>query len=246
MSADDGTPVFPPLFHGQAAAGKIDPFTKACTQAALGCDAGLIVYDIGADRLAAAVVFAPEVPLEDAMAMLPACGGGFQNALGSLAPPEVGVHLTWDGGILVNGAACGRLRVAAATSDPATEPDWLVVGLEVPLLPEDPDAPGATPERTSLFEEGCIDVSPPRLLESWSRHTLVWINRWSDEGARPLHEEWRGLARDIGEDVEIDHRDGRVGGTFVGIDERFGMLLRNGDETRLLPLSDLLDREPGP
>ncbi len=245
MSTDDDTPVFPPLFHGQAVAGVIDPFAKACAQAALGCDAGLIVYNIGTDRLAAAIVFAPEVPLEDAMAMLPACGVGFQNALGSLAPPEVGVHLTWDGGILVNGAECGHLRIAAATSDPAAEPDWLVVGLDVPLIPEDPDAPGAAPGRTSLFEEGCVDVSPLHLLESWSRHTLVWINRWSDEGARPLHEEWRGLARDIGEDVELDHHDGLLRGTFVGIDERFGMLLRNGGETRLLPLSDLLNLERG-
>ncbi len=247
MSADDGgAPVFPPLFHGRPAAAGTDPFAKACAQAALGCDAGLIVYDMAADRLAAAIVFAPEVPLEDAMAMLPACGVGFQNALGSLAPPEVGVHLTWDGGILVNGAACGRLRVAASASDPAAEPDWLVVGLEVPLIPEDADAPGATPERTSLFEEGCVDVSPARLLESWSRHTLVWINRWSGEGAQPLHEEWRGLVRDIGEDVELDHRGERLGGTFVGTDERFGMLLRNGGGTRLLPLSGLLDGEPGP
>lgn len=245
MSTDDDTPVFPPLFHGQAVAGVIDPFAKACAQAALGCDAGLIVYNIGTDRLAAAIVFAPEVPLEDAMAMLPACGVGFQNALGSLAPPEVGVHLTWDGGILVNGAECGHLRVAAATSDPAAEPDWLVVGLDVPLIPEDPDAPGAAPGRTSLFEEGCVDVSPLQLLESWSRHTLVWINRWSEEGARPLHEEWRGLARDIGEDVELDHHHGLLGGTFVGIDERFGMLLRNGGETRLLPLSGLLNLERG-
>ncbi len=242
MSTGEDRLSFPPLFHGQTVDDGIDPFGKACAQAALGCDAGLIVYNIRFDRLAAAIVFAPEVPLEDAMAMLPACGIGFQNALGALAPPEVGVYLTWDGGILVNGAACGHLRVAAATSDPKAEPDWLVVGLEVPLIPEDPDAPGATPDQTSLFEEGCVDVSPPRLLESWTRHTLVWINRWSEEGPRPLHAEWRGLAHDMGEEIALDHPNGRLNGTFVGIDERFGMLLRQGEDTRLVPLSDLVKR----
>ena len=68
-------PVFPPLFAGQAVEGRTDPFAKACALAALGCDGGTVVYNIAADRLAATIVFAPEVVLEDAMAMLPACGG---------------------------------------------------------------------------------------------------------------------------------------------------------------------------
>ena len=231
-------PVFPPLFTGQAVEGRTDPFAKACALAALGCDGGTVVYNIAADRLAAAIVFAPEVPLEDAMAMLPACGIGFQNALGALAPPEVAVHLTWEGGILVNGAGCGRLRVAAADCGTGEVPDWLVVGLEVPLIAEDADAPGAAPNRTSLYEEGCVEVAPDALLESWSRHTLVWINRWSDDGAAPLHGEWRGLAHGLGEEVTVSGRTG----LFVGTDERFGMLLRKGAATSLLPLSGLLER----
>ncbi len=231
-------PVFPPLFAGQAVEGRTDPFAKACALAALGCDGGTVVYNIAADRLAAAIVFAPEVPLEDAMAMLPACGVGFQNALGALAPPEVAVHLTWEGGILVNGAGCGRLRAAASDCAPEEVPDWLVVGLEVPLIAEDRNAPGAAPDRTSLYEEGCVEVAPDALLESWSRHTLVWINRWSDDGAAPLHGEWRGLAHGLGEEVTVDGRTG----LFVGTDERFGMLLREGNTTSLLPLSGLLER----
>ncbi len=231
-------PVFPPLFRGQAVEGRTDPFAKACALAALGCDGGTVIYNIRADRLAAAIVFAPEVVLEDAMAMLPACGVGFQNALGALAPPEVAVHLTWEGGILVNGASCGRLRAAAADCGPEEVPDWLVVGLEVPLIAEDADAPGAAPDRTSLYEEGCVEVAPDALLESWSRHTLVWINRWSDDGAAPLHGEWRGLAHGIGEEATV----GGLTGLFVGIDERFGMLLREGNTTSLLPLSGLLER----
>jgi len=127
-------PCFPPLLSGLAVTGAIDPFDKACAMAALGCDAGLIVHNITADRLMAALVMAPDVPLEDAMAMLPACGVGFQNALGALAPPEVAVHLDWDGGLRINGASCGRMRVAAGGTDPAAEPGWLVVGLDLPLM----------------------------------------------------------------------------------------------------------------
>jgi biotin-(acetyl-CoA carboxylase) ligase len=229
-------PAFPPLLSGLAVSGAISPFDKARAMAALGCDAGLVVHNVTESHLAAALVMAPEVPLARAMAMLPACGVGFQNALGALGPPEVAVHLEWAGGIRVNGARCGRLRVAAGGTDPAALPGWLVVGLEVPLLPAS-DRPGETPDETALVEEGCAEVDPVTLLEAWARHTLVWINAWEDDGPRALHAEWRGLAWGMGEPHD---RDGESG-TWLGVDEDFGMLLRVGDATRLIPLTTLLE-----
>ncbi|SLN20522.1 hypothetical protein ROA7450_00698 [Roseovarius albus] len=230
------TPNFPPLMSGLAVESGIEPFEKACAMAALGCDAGLIVHHVAANRLAAALVMAPEVPLEQAMAMLPGCGVGFQNALGAIAPPEVAVHLEWDGGLRINGASCGKLRVAAGGDDPAQEPGWLVVGLELPLL-QTGDRPGDTPGQTALYNEGCADVDPTNLLESWARHTLNWITRWEDEGNRGLHAEWRGLAQGIGEPIQ----HGGMSGTFMGVDENFGMLIRADDTTHLIPLSTVLE-----
>lgn len=226
---------FPPLLSGVAVTGGVDPFDKACAMAALGCDGGTVVHNVQADRLRAAIVFAPEVALEDAMAMLPVCGVGFQNSLGALAPPEVAVHLTWDGGIRVNGADCGRFRVRAATPAPDKVPEWLVVGLEVAIMQIGSD-PGQNPNVTALYDEGCAEVEPCQLLESWARHTLAWINRWSDEGNAPLHSEWMGLVVDVGEPVV---QDGKTG-TFLGVDDRFGMLIRDGETTHLVPMSTLV------
>jgi biotin-(acetyl-CoA carboxylase) ligase len=234
-------PTFPPLFTGQALDGPQDPFEKARAEALLGCDAGLVVHNISASHLRAAIVFAPEMPLRRAMAVLIACGIGYQNALGALAPPEVAVFLTWEGGILVNGAGCGRLRAAAETSDPDAEPKWIVVGVEVPLNPQAGTDPGADPARTFLSEEGCVEVAPERLLEAWVRHTLVWINRLEEDGPRALHAEWRGLAKGVGEDVELTLRGEPHAGTFVGVDEEFGMLLREGEQTRVVPLWQVLE-----
>jgi biotin-(acetyl-CoA carboxylase) ligase len=197
----------------------------------------MVAYNLGADLLQGAMVFAPEVPLSDAVAMLPVCGVGFQNALGALAPPEVAVHLEWDGVIRVNGAQCGKLSMAASTSEADTQPDWLVVGLDLPLWPKDNSAGGETPDQTTLYSEGCVDVAADALLEAWARHTLNWIGRWEDEGVKPVHSEWRGLAHGIGESLTR----GGVTGTFVGVDERFGLLFRVGDETRLIPLTEVLE-----
>lgn len=232
----DTAPTFPPLMSGLAVEGAIDPFDKARAMATLGCDAGTVVHNIQADRLRAAIIFAPEVPLEVAMAMLPVCGVGFQNALGALAPPELAVHLDWAGGIRVNGAQCGRLRAAASDSDPAAHPSWLVIGLDVPVLQTATD-PGLTPDQTALFDEGCAEVDPAQLVESWARHTLVWVNRWEDEGNRPVHSEWMGLAHGVGEPVEILGKSG----DFLGVDDHFGMLVRDRDTTHLIPLSRVLE-----
>lgn len=229
---------FPPLMWGEAAGG--DALGHAARRAAVGCDAGLVAYVLGPLRAEAALVFAPEVPLAKAMAMLPLAGVGLQNALGALAPPEVAVHLGWQGEVRVNGAVCGRLRALASDDDPAAVPDWLVVGWELDLLPPDAeqDADTTDPDRTALYAEGCADVDPGALVESWSRHTLSWINRWEAEGGRPLHAEWRGLAHGLGEPASHGGRSG----TFLGVDEDFGMLLRDDAGTHLVPLTDLLER----
>ena len=46
------------------------------------------------------------------------------------------------------------------------------------------------------------------------------------------------MLHDLGEEIEMDG----MTGTFLGVDERFGMLLRDGGETRLIPLTALLER----
>ena len=235
------TLTFPPLLWGEPVA--TDAFEHAAMRAAMGCDAGLVVYALAGHVVQAALVFAPEVPLRDAMAMLPLCGIGFQNALGALAPPEIAVHLDWDGGIRINNAACGRFRCIASTTDPEAVPDWLAVGVTLTLYPlDDPDLAetGLRPDQTALYAEGCSEVSPPALVEAWARHSLHWINRWDGEGAAPLHSEWRGLAYGIGEETT---QDGKTG-TYLGVDEHFGLLLRDADTTHLIPLTAILEPSP--
>jgi len=231
---------FPPLFTGEAVSGSTDPFAKACARAMIGCDAGLLVHSITPDRICAAIVFAPEKPLEAAMIALIACGVGFQNAMGALAPPEVAVHLGWQGEVYVNGGRAGRLRAAASGTDPEKEPDWLVIGLEIDLLPQGEGETGDTPNETCLMMEGCGDISPIRLLESWSRHTLVWLNDVETDGPRALHEMWRGLAKGVGEALSLGVDDAPTG-IFVGVDAQFGLLLKVGTQTRLVPLSKCLE-----
>lgn len=228
-------PSFPPLFTGQNADGG-DPFALAIQAAEAGCDAGLVVYELAPDRLRAAIVFAPEVTLSEAAVMLPLCAVGLQNAIGALGPPEVGVYLGWDGTVYVNGGRCGGLRIAASGT-PEAEPDWLVVDLTLTLWP-DSDETGLTPDQTALYAEGCAEIDAVSLIEAWVRHTLVGINTWLDSGTAQLHREWQGLAHGLDGEITFAGRTG----TFIGLDDHLGLLLKSGDKTMLVPLTDILTR----
>ena len=236
-------PTFPPLLKGLEVDIGDEPFEVAIDLADAGCDAGIVTYDITQEYLRAAIIFAPEVPLSEAMAMLIACGIGFANALGALGPPEVGVHLGWDGTIFVNGATCGKLSVASNVYDPEEEPDWLVVGLSVAMFPANDLEGGETPDETTLFQEGFDEVGQVHLLESWARHTLVWINRWTDDGPGPLHAEWSGMAYGLGGGITTDVAGETVTGKFLGVDEDFGMLIKTNTGTVVKPLTELLYEE---
>ncbi|MDE0588873.1 DUF4444 domain-containing protein [Halocynthiibacter sp. C4] len=227
---------FPPLMSGIEVPPMGDAFKAAQAHAARGCDAGLIAYSMTPDELSAAIVFAPEVPLAKAMVMLPTCGIGFQNALGVLAPPEVALHLAWDGGFILNGAKCGGLRAAASTSDPAQTPDWLVIGLSVPIWPSSGEGE-ETPETTALFNEGCAEIDIEQLLESWAKHTLVWVNRWEEEGTQAIHSAWSGLAWKMGDQIDMNGERG----IFQGVVEDFGMLFKTSDTIKLFPLTAVLE-----
>lgn len=228
-------PEFPPLLHG-VDVGADDPFAVACTQAARDAEPGRIHYARTGDSLRAAITLAPEQPLGDAIGVLFAVQLGLIDALGALAPPEFAVHVQWPDRLRVNGALCGQFRAVASTDDPDAEPDWLVIGIDVPILPPADVEPGERPDETCLFAEGCGELTAAELLETWSRHMMVWIHTFLTEGFAPLHEAWRGKGDAIGSDVLTPEP-----GHFTGLDARGGMLLRVGDETRLLPLTEILE-----
>ena len=228
-------PSFPPRLRGEETRPGMDPFANAVALAALGTDAGLICWARDETTLRAALVLAPEAPLEQSLGIAFAVQLGLGDALGALAPPEVAIHYVWPSGFKVNGADCGSMRVAAATTDPKAEPDWLVIGIEMPYLPPASEIePGQRPTWTSLIEEGCIDVTPLLLLQSWSRHTLVWINTWLDGGFKPIHAAWHDRAWRIGEELP-------EGGIFLGIDETGGMLIKTAKSTEIRPLTNMLE-----
>ncbi|MDS1308615.1 biotin/lipoate--protein ligase family protein [Marinobacter xiaoshiensis] len=229
------SPQFPPLLTGEVVPRHIDPFNKAVSRAIAGVDSGMVFYSEAADTLRAALVLAPETTLEEAVQAVYVAQIGLAESLGALAPPEVPVHFQWPDRIKVNGALCGSIRFAADVSDPLAHPNWLVIGITVPFIQE-ANEPGDNPDETCLYEEGCVDMTPMALLESWSKHTLLWLTYFMDSGFERVHKEWRPRCDTLGKSVERPRL-----GLFVGLDEKGRMLLRQDVMTETLSLIEFAE-----
>ncbi|MBS3804435.1 MAG: biotin/lipoate--protein ligase family protein [Oleiphilaceae bacterium] len=229
------SPQFPPLFTGEAVPRHMDPFDKAVSQAIAGVDSGTLFYSEAGDILRAALVLAPETPLEEAIQAVYVAQIGLAESLGALAPPEVPVHFQWPDRIKVNGAVCGGVRFAADVSDPQAQPGWLVIGIEVPFIPVS-DEPGNNPNQTCLLDEGCSDIEPMELLESWSKHTLLWLTYLMDSGFERVHNNWRPRCDSLGKTISQPKP-----GLFVGLDEKGRMLLRQDGMTETVSLIEFAE-----
>jgi biotin-(acetyl-CoA carboxylase) ligase len=229
------SPHFPPLLNGEVVPKHTDPFDKAVSQAIAGVDSGTIFYSEARDILRAALVLAPETPLEEAIQAVYVAQIGLAESLGALAPPEVPVHFQWPDRIKVNGAVCGGVRFAADVSDPTAHPSWLIIGIDVPFIPVN-DEPGKNPNQTCLFEEGCSEIEPMALLESWSKHTLLWLTYWIESGFERVHNNWRPRCDSLGKEIERPRP-----GIFVGLDEKGRMLLRQDVMTETVSLIEFAE-----
>ncbi len=235
-------PHFPPLLRGRAVAAGGDPFEAALAAAAAGEDPGLVTWSDDPQNLRAAILLAPEVALAPALAMVLAAANALNDAVGALAPPEIGLTHVWPDGVKLNDALAGKIDAAASLDDPAAEPDWLVVGVALALRNPPGRDPGETPDRTALAEEGGGEVSHRALVESWSRHVLLWMNRWQEDGLRPLADAWFDRAADRGREVTFAWRGRRIGGRFLGLEEAGGMILQGEAGAETVPLSAILER----
>ncbi len=212
----------------------------ALEQAVVDCKAGTAevgsFYLVASQaRLDLAVVLGPEVEPQRCWEMLFLTAVAFGDAVGAIAPPELAVHYRWPGAIHVNGAAAGRVRLAMSPErDEAGAPLWLAVGLVAAVQPEDEGAePGVYLDRTTLANEGAVDLTVKEWAEAFARHLLVWIHTWEDSGFRQIHQNWWGRHDPKATRFSWEFEGQRLSGRPIGLDEH-GSLLVEGDEGTLL------------
>lgn len=168
-----------------------DAFATACQAARDGAEDGFMLMVDRQDRCEAALVLRPLDPIQPALTLAYVGLLGLHDGLAAVAPAETPASIGWPDRLLVNAACAGGIRLAhgplVEKDGMADVPDWVVLGLTVQMFTDpDNDMPGTELEYTDLHEEGCGEVTVPRLVESFARHFLHWLDRWQEQGFEPV------------------------------------------------------------
>lgn len=210
-------PTFPPLLSGYGLAVGRDPFENACVKAKKGeAGAGDLFWSEITECLRFALVLEPDVSRARCGEMVYTAMVAFGDAAGALIPPEVAISYQWPNVIQMNDGQIGSVDLSVGGDDDE-EPAWMVVGLDVRLAPNFADMnPGENYHVTTFWDEGCGDITRTDLLESVARHLVNAIHTWSEDGFKPIHEQWLGrLNKDARLSRELASQDTK----FVGLDE---------------------------
>ena len=176
-------PALPPGFaavpSGSAA------WEAAVHGAEAGDDPGCVRWSLAGGTLRVAVVLAPDRPMQDSSPIVALGALALFDALATLAPPQVPIHLLPPDGLAVDGGRVATVRAAMAHGPSNVPPEWAVLAFEVEVQAGDAE-PGRTPDRTSLHEEGFGDVTADDILVNSLRHLLAWLDAWGQDGITAL------------------------------------------------------------
>lgn len=168
-----------------------DAFETACQAARDGAEDGFMLIVERGDRCEAALVLRPLDPIQPALTLAYVALLGLHDGFAALAPAETPAGIGWPDRLLVNAACVGGVRVEhgplVEKEGMSDVPDWLVIGIAVQMAgAEDDEDPGLELAYTNLQEEGCGEITVPRLIESFARHMLHWLDRWQEDGIEPV------------------------------------------------------------
>jgi biotin-(acetyl-CoA carboxylase) ligase len=180
----------PPPFRPMALREVRDAFAHAVAHAEeLG--AGALAFVGRFDCAEFAVVLEPDEALFSARRVFFAGMIALCDALAAAAPPEKPIGIVWPDAISIDGGLVGGGRLAwpEGIGEDAVA-GWLVFGAIVRTASEKAERSWPYPSATTLEAEGFADAGAERLIESFARHFMSAIDRWSDDGFAALGQEY--------------------------------------------------------
>jgi biotin-(acetyl-CoA carboxylase) ligase len=209
----------PPPFRVVALREVGDAFSHA-TRIAADAGAGTLVYVGRFDLAEFAVVLEPEEPLRTARCALYAGLSALADALAAHAPPEKPISFDWPDTVRIDGGLVGGARLAwPADAAEDAPPSWLVFGAMIRTASMSEQEPGLFPRAAALDAEG-FDVVSDRLIESFTRHLMVAVDTWQQDG-------FAEIARNYLSRLAVEK------GARRSIDDNGDLLLRRPDRTVL-------------
>lgn len=135
-------------------------------------------------------------------------------------PGSAEIRLKWPNDVLVRDRKLSGILLESAPGG-SSRLDWLVLGVGINVLKK-PDTPGLG---TSLADEGASGLDVPRVIESYARNLLRWLEIWESRGFDPVREAWLGRARGLGDAIEVRLATDTLRGRFAGVDATGALIL---------------------
>ncbi|WP_196220702.1 biotin/lipoate--protein ligase family protein, partial [Roseibium hamelinense] len=190
-----------------------------------------------------AILLEPEVEQARVQEMIFTLMVASADAIGALGPPELAYTWNWPRDVCANDAKLGSVQFQVLEAAEGGVPDFAVVGLNLRLQPYLGEEPGNAPDRTSLFDEGAVELTADAAIGAICRHFLSWLHRWETDGFKPIHDAW--LFRCNGYRKAVVSKGLGKAGTFSGIDETGNLLLTDPDTGSVEMISVSEGLKPG-
>lgn len=143
--------------------------------------AGTLVWVGRFDVVEFAVVLEPDEPLRSARRVIYAGLAALADALAVYAPPERTLLFDFPATLFFDGGLAGGGQLAwPADAKENESPDWLVFGAMIRTHIMNGAEPGQTPDRVGLADEGFAELGAGRLVESFARHFLMYLDYWQN------------------------------------------------------------------
>jgi BirA family biotin operon repressor/biotin-[acetyl-CoA-carboxylase] ligase len=240
---DRQEPSLPSIYRPiRAGGGPRGPATTLLRQAGRAPEGALCWSDAGG-RLSLALLLDPDGDWSQSAPVALAAIVALGDAIGALAPPTVAVSNSWPDRLEANGGLVAGIALDGVGAD-AAAPSRLILRLEAVVhAPAGPE-PGHRPDLTSLAEEGCEEITPVALLESFARHFLSWLHRWQEDGFGPVRASWRARGPRIGAPLLLELRGVGVTGRFRDLGPGGELILEADGAERRIALDEALASGP--
>jgi biotin-(acetyl-CoA carboxylase) ligase len=153
--------------------------------------AGTLVWVRRFDVVEFALVIEPDEPLATARRSYYVAMCALFDALAVHAPPERHIQFVWPDAIMVEGGLVAGARLGwPEGADEKAPAEWLVFGAMIRAAIMEAGEPGTRPDSVSLEDEGFDELGSGRLVESFARHFMMWVDSWQQDGFRPVAEHY--------------------------------------------------------
>jgi BirA family transcriptional regulator, biotin operon repressor / biotin---[acetyl-CoA-carboxylase] ligase len=183
------------------------------------------------------VLLRPDRPAYEALQVTFVAAVALADAIATMLELPRTLTCKWPNDLLIRGRKVSGILLES-TADDQGRVDSLVVGIGVNVTSFPPDHLVQYPA-TSLHAQGAQGETAQSVLEKVSTTFLGRYEQWRRYGFNPIRAAWLERAEKLHQPIEVRLDDETVRGVFADLHASGALVLRQGDQQRLILAGDV-------